>query len=140
LPGGRWYDFWTGERLEGRREVSRPVDLATMPLFVRAGSIVPLGPVKQFTSEEVGEPLSVSVYPGADATFLLYEDDGVSFNHRKGEWMGILMTWDDAARRLNLRLAEGSRMREPAPRLITVQLGETKRSIRFSGEPAEVSL
>ena len=67
-----------------------------MPLYVRAGSILPLGPVKQFTTEKVDAPLSVPIYPGADASFLLYEDDGNSFNYRKGEWMGIQMTWNDA--------------------------------------------
>ena len=88
LPRGAWYDFWTGERLEGGREITRPVDLETMPLYVRAGAIVPMGPVKQYTAEKVDGPLAVTVYPGADGAFLLYEDDGSSFNYRKGEWMG----------------------------------------------------
>jgi alpha-glucosidase (family GH31 glycosyl hydrolase) len=140
LPRGGWYDFWTGERLEGGREISRPVDLETTPLYVRAGSIVPLGPVKQFTGEQVDEPLSLSIYRGADASFLLYEDDGRSFAHRKGEWMGIQMTWNDAARKLGLRLAEGSRMRQPSPRPIIVQVAGTKREIKFSGKPFEISL
>jgi alpha-glucosidase (family GH31 glycosyl hydrolase) len=63
-----------------------------MPLYVRAGSILPLGPVKQYADEKVDGPLSISIYPGADASFLLYEDDGRSFNYRKGEWLGIQMT------------------------------------------------
>ena len=89
LPRGAWYDFWTGERLEGGREITRTVDLETMPLYVRAGAIVPMGPVKQYTAEKVEGPITVTVYPGADGTFLLYEDDGSSFNYRKGEWMGL---------------------------------------------------
>ena len=115
LPRGAWYDFWTNERVEGGREISRPVDLETIPLYVRAGSILPLGPVKQFTGEIVEEPLSVSIYPGADASFLLYEDDGASFNYRKGEWMGIQMAWDDKRRALSLHLAPGSRLLPPGP-------------------------
>ena len=103
LPRGVWIDFWTGERLDGGREIKQPVDLETVPLYVRAGSIVPFGPVKQFTSQAVEGSLSVSVYPGADAAFLLYEDDGTSFNYRKGEWMGIQMTWNDNGRTLNLQ-------------------------------------
>jgi len=139
LPRGAWSDFWTGERVEGGREIERPVDLETIPLYVRAGSILPLGPVKQFTAEKVDEPLSVSIYPGADAAFLLYEDDGASFNYRKGEWMGIQMAWDDARRKLNLRLAPGSRLLPSGTRAITLQLGETKRSVTFEGKPVEVS-
>jgi alpha-glucosidase (family GH31 glycosyl hydrolase) len=140
LPRGGWYDFWTGERLEGGREISRSVDLEIIPLYVRAGSIVPLGPVKQFTGEQVDEPLSLSIYPGADASFLLYEDDGRSFAYRKGEWMGIQMTWNDSAKKLSLRLADGSRMLQPSPRPITLQVAGTKREIKFSGKPLEISL
>jgi alpha-glucosidase/alpha-D-xyloside xylohydrolase len=139
LPRGGWYDFWTHELLEGGREISRAVDLETMPLFVRAGSILPLGPVKQFTGEKVDEPLSVSIYPGADADFLLYEDDGTSFNYRKGEWMGIQMAWNDARRTLSVRLSPGSRMLPPRQRVIAVQLAETTRSVTFAGKPIEVS-
>ena len=110
-----------------------------MPLYVREGSIVPLGPVKQFTGEKVDEPLSVSIYPGADASFLLYEDDGASFNYRKGEWMGIQMAWDDARQTLSLHLAPGSRLLGPEPRSIAVQLAETAHSITFDGKPVQVS-
>jgi alpha-glucosidase (family GH31 glycosyl hydrolase) len=139
LPAGGWYDFWTGARVEGADDISRPVDLETMPLYVRAGSIVPLGPVKQFTAEQVDELLSISIYPGADASFLLYEDDGASFEHRKGQWMGIQMTWNDAAKKLNLHLADGSRMLQPSPRSIIAQLAGTKRNVSFNGKPLEVS-
>jgi alpha-glucosidase (family GH31 glycosyl hydrolase) len=140
LPRGGWYDYWTGERMEGGREISRPVDLETMPLFVRAGSIVPLGPVKQYTGEKVDGPLAISIYPGADSSFLLYEDDGSSFNYRKGEWMGIQMTWNDASRTLRLQLAPGSRMLPPRARPITVQLADTTRAVTFEGKPVEVSI
>jgi len=140
LPKGHWYDFWTGERLEGGREFDRPVNLETIPIFLRAGTILPLGPVKQFTGEVVDEPLSVSVYPGADGSFLLYEDDGESFRYRKGEWMGIRMEWNDTRRVLSMRLAEGSRMLPPAPRKINVKLGEKVRAVEFGGHSVEISL
>jgi len=140
LPHGGWYDFWTGERVEGGREITRNVDLETMPLYVRAGSILPLGPVKQHVEERVDEPLSITIYPGADASFLLYEDDGKSFNYRKGEWMGIQMSWNDARRVLTLRLASGSRMLPPLRRKIEVKLDQTTRTAVFAGSPVEVSL
>ena len=139
LPVGGWYDFWTQERLEGSREINRKVDLETLPLYVRAGSILPLGPVKQFAGERVDQPLSVSVYPGGDASFLLYEDDGCSFNYRKGEWMGIQMDWQDADRTLTLRLAAGSRMLPPLRRNLEVKLLQQTRSAVFDGSPLKVS-
>jgi alpha-glucosidase (family GH31 glycosyl hydrolase) len=139
LPAGGWYDFWTQERLEGGREVSRNVDLETTPLYIRAGSIMPLGPVKQFSGEKVDQPLSVSIYPGADASFLLYEDDGRSFNYRKGEWMGIQMDWHDATRTLTLRLAAASRMMPPVRRDLQVALGQETRAVVFEGGPLKVS-
>ena len=139
LPRGVWYDYWTGERMDGGREIIRSVDLETIPLYVRAGSILPLGPVKQFASQKVDAPLSVPIYPGADASFLLYEDDGTSFNYRKGEWMGIQMTWNEAASKLILQLAPGSRMLPPERRNLTVDLAGMKRNVIFEGKSIELS-
>jgi alpha-glucosidase/alpha-D-xyloside xylohydrolase len=142
LPRGSWYDFWTGERIEGGRETSRAVDLQTMPLYVRAGSILPLGPVKQHTGEKSEEPLLISIYPGADTNFLLYEDDGSSFNYRSGEWMGIQMDWQDARKTLTLRLEEGSRMFPLGARRLDVKLMPTgtERSVSFEGKQLEIRL
>jgi alpha-glucosidase (family GH31 glycosyl hydrolase) len=139
LPAGGWYDFWTQEHLEGGREISRSVDLETMPLYVRAGAILPLGPVKQFTNEKVDKPLSISIYPGSDASFLLYEDDGGSFNYRKGEWMGVQMDWHDSNRTLTLRLAAGSRMLPPLHRNLEVKHPQETRPLLFDGSPLKVS-
>jgi len=139
LPHGDWWDFWTGERVKGGREIVRAVDLETMPLYARAGAIVPLGPVKQFADEKVEGPLAISVYGGADGSFLFYEDDGNSFNYRKGEWMGIEMRWNDARRVLKLELAGGSRMLAPGRREIEVKLGETVRKVVFEGKAVEVA-
>ena len=138
LPRGAWFDFWTGERQEGGREVTRQVDLETTPLYVRAGSIVPLGPVKQYTGETTDRPTTISVFPGGDAAFLLYEDDGSSFRYRQGEWMGIQMAWNDARRTLSLRLAPGSRMLPPARRNFEVKLAGETRPVVFEGRPSEV--
>jgi len=138
LPRGDWYDFWTGERVAGGREINRPVNLETLPLYLPAGSILPLGPVKQYTSESSDQPLSVSIYPGADTSFLLYEDDGSSFNYRQGEWMGIHMEWNESRRSLTLRLAPESRMLPPSRRTIEVKLGETVRTLAFTGNPIEM--
>jgi alpha-glucosidase/alpha-D-xyloside xylohydrolase len=142
LPRGTWFDFWTEDRVEGGREIDRKVDLATMPLHVRAGAILPLGPVRQYVDEPVDAPLSLVIYPGADGAFTLYEDDGKTFNYRKGEWMGIEMGWHEAGRLLTLRLARGSRMLPPARRTIEVRIagGNTAKTIVFTGRPLEVRL
>ena len=138
LPRGAWYDFWTNEKHDGGTEVTRQVDLATIPLYVRAGAIIPMGAVKQYTAEKVDGPLDISVYPGADGSFLLYEDDGSSFDYRKGEWMGIRMAWNDARKVLTLRLAAGSKMLPPAKRDIRVKLGDMVKSAVFDGRYLEV--
>lgn len=138
LPRGIWYDFWNSERLEGGREITREINLETMPLYVRAGTILPLGPVKQYTSEQVDGPLTLSIYPGADGSFMLYEDDGKTFNYRKGEWMGIEMNWSDRRRLVRLTLAKGSRMLEPSRRDLVVKLGDALRPVVFDGHPLEV--
>ena len=138
LPKGTWYDFWTGEKVDGDRNLTREVDLQTMPLFARAGAIVPLGPVKQFVDEKVDGPLSVTVYPGSDGSFFLYEDDGKSFNYRKGEWMGTKMGWDDARRTLTLTLAEGSRMLPSSGRQLEIKLQQRSQRVHFDGRPLEV--
>ncbi len=138
LPRGVWYDYWTSERHEGGREINRKVDLETMPLFVRAGTVLPLGPVKQYTDEQVPEPLTITIYPGADGSFLLYEDDGRSFDYRKGEWMGVQMAWTDRRRALTLRVADGSRMLPPLRRDFVVKLGDATRRVAFDGHSVEV--
>ena len=92
------------------REINRAVDLETIPLYVAAGTILPFGPIKQYTAEETDQPLSISIYPGADGSFLLYEDDGRSFDYRRGQWMGTRLSWNDARRTLTLSLEPGSRM------------------------------
>jgi alpha-glucosidase (family GH31 glycosyl hydrolase) len=138
LPKGSWYDFWSNEKHEGGGEITRKVDLETMPLYVRAGAIVPMGPVKQYTGEKVDGPLDVTVYPGADGAFLLYEDDGTSFNFRKGEWMGIRMAWNDARKTLSLRLEPGSKMLPPARREMRIKAGAATRDVVFEGRNIEV--
>jgi len=138
LPRGTWYDFWTDEPVDGGREITRAVDLETMPLYVRAGAILPLGPVKQYVEEKSDEPLTVHVYPGADGILTLYEDDGRSFDYRHGEWMGIDMSWDDAGRVLRMKLASGSKMLPPLRRAIQIRVAEKQKQVEFNGQPIEV--
>lgn len=146
LPRGVWHDFWTGERLAGGRTVTRAVDLATLPLYIRAGAILPTGPVKQYVSEPVPGPLALTVYPGADGEFFLYEDDGETFNYQQGDWMGIRLRWSDHERQLRLSLAPGSRVRPgigepPGARRLSVRLAPhgPARNITFRGAPLSIA-
>jgi alpha-glucosidase (family GH31 glycosyl hydrolase) len=142
LPRGAWYDLWTEAKIEGGREVTRDVDLETMPLYVRAGAIVPFGPVKQYTAEKSDEPVTLTVYPGADGRFVLYEDDGTTFNFEKGEFMKLRCEWNDRARQLTLSLEQGSKLLAPAPRNFKVRVAPSKetREVVFSGKPVVVKL
>lgn len=142
LPRGTWFDFWTRERSEGGREVTRNVDLATMPLYVRAGAVIPMGPVKQYTEEPVDGPLTLWVHPGADGSFSLYEDDGKTFDYRKQEFMRVNIAWKDRQRRLSFRLANGSKMLEPTKRNIIVRVAgeDVTRAVVFEGRSMEVKL
>jgi len=142
LPRGTWFDFWTEQRVQGGSEIDRAVDLATMPLYVRAGAVIPMGPVKQYTAEPLDGPLSLTVYPGADGAFELFEDDGRSFEYRQGGWMGITCRWNDRSRRLSLSLTGGSKMRPPLVRDIEVRLAGTPAPQRskFAGRPITIQL
>jgi alpha-glucosidase/alpha-D-xyloside xylohydrolase len=100
LPHGLWYDWWTNEALTGGGDVSRTVDLETLPIYARAGAIIPVDPVRQHTGEAVTEPTTLRIYTGADGDFTLYEDDGLSQQYLEGQGTWTRITWDDAARRL----------------------------------------
>ena len=93
LPKGcDWYDFATGERLKGGRTVTRTTHLDTVPLYVRAGAILPLGPDVQYTNEKPWDDLEIRVYPGADGSFTLYEDEGDSYRYEQGACSTIEFT------------------------------------------------
>jgi alpha-glucosidase/alpha-D-xyloside xylohydrolase len=96
LPSGDWYDWWTNERLTGARVLTRNVDLATIPIYVRAGAIVPLDPVRQYTAEPVTEPTTLRIYRGANGQYTLYDDDGVSQTYLRNRATWTRLTWNDA--------------------------------------------
>jgi alpha-glucosidase/alpha-D-xyloside xylohydrolase len=145
LPEGTWYDWWTGEKTTGKRWTERRVDLATLPLYVRAGAIVPLDPVRQYTAQSVTGPTTLRVFPGADGTFTLYDDDGQSLGYRDGsdpKTVWIRFRWDDAARRLTLEPDERMKKWPGGARsyVIDVVGGDGKgKQVEFRGERVAVS-
>ncbi len=103
LPkGADWYDFWSGERLAGGQTVSREVPIDVMPLYVKAGAIVPFGPRVQWAQEKPWDDLEVRVYAGADGSFVLYEDEGDNYNYEKGSYSEIAFGWNDRTRTLTI--------------------------------------
>jgi alpha-D-xyloside xylohydrolase len=108
LPRGEWYDFWTGRRVGGgvRSDVEAPV--ATMPLFVRAGSIVPMGPNEEYATQKSTDTLELRVYPGADGSFTLYEDENEGYGYEQGQFATTTIKWTDKTKTLSIGAAKGS--------------------------------
>jgi alpha-D-xyloside xylohydrolase len=109
LPDGAdWYDFWTGAFLAGGRRIAAPAPYESLPVYARAGSIVPMGPELQYTDEKPADPLTLWVYAGADAAFEIYEDDGVSYGYERGAFSTIPLRWDESSATLTIGVRHGS--------------------------------
>ncbi|HYL63604.1 MAG TPA: glycoside hydrolase family 31 protein [Candidatus Methylomirabilis sp.] len=108
LPHAKWYDFWTGASVQGGRTVDAPSPIDRLPLFVRAGSILPLGPDIEFAAQKPADPLELRVYPGADGSFTLYEDENDSYDYEQGAYATIPSSWDDSSRTLTIGDRSGS--------------------------------
>jgi alpha-D-xyloside xylohydrolase len=108
LPrGADWYDFWTNQRLPGGEWVTRQAPLEIVPLYVRAGSIVPMGPEVQYATQAPEAPYEVRIYPGANARFTIYEDDNETYAYERGERATYDLVWNDRNRTLTLGARQG---------------------------------
>jgi len=107
LPDATWYDFWTGGKTQGAKSADVAAPMERLPLFVRAGSILPLGPDIEYASEKPADPLEIRVYRGANGSFTLYEDEGDSYNYEHGAHATIPFTWDEASHALTIGDREG---------------------------------
>ena len=107
LPKAKWYDFWSGASVEGPRTIDASAPLERLPLFVRAGSIVPMGPEKEWSNEKPEDPIELRVYRGADGDFTLYEDENDGYNYEKGVCATIGFHWDDAKQTLTIGERKG---------------------------------
>lgn len=109
LPAGtRWIDFWTGEVQDGGCEITRETPVDIIPLYVKAGSIIPVGPTVQFATEKSWDDLQLRIYPGANGEFTLYEDEDDNYNYEKGKYSTIRMTWNDKERKLTIHPRQGN--------------------------------
>jgi alpha-D-xyloside xylohydrolase len=109
LPSGtHWTDFWTGQGYKGGRTIMASAPIETMPLYVRAGSIIPMGPFLQYASQKPADPIELRVYRGANGTFTLYEDEGDSYRYERGVYATIPLRWDEKAQTLTIGARTGS--------------------------------
>lgn len=130
LPAGScWYDFWTGKGYQGGRTVIVDAPLDRMPLFVKAGGLVPLGPEVEYPAQDPHPALTVRVYPGADGSFTLYDDEGDSYRYERGAYTETTLTWDDSARALTIGARQGSYPGMPESQTYRVVLGDEEKTV-----------
>ena len=107
LPKGGWFDFWSGRRVEGGKSIDAPVTIDRIPLYVRAGSIVPMGPDLEYAVEKPEDPIELRVFPGADGNFTLYEDENDNYDYEKGAYATIPLKWEETAKALTIGDRQG---------------------------------
>ena len=142
LPKGAvWYDFWTNKQYKGGQDVTLETTLDRVPMFVRAGSILPLGPEMQYVGEKAWDNLEMRVYPGANGSFTLYEDEGDNYNYEKGQYATITFQWNDKARTLTIGERKGSYPGMLQKRQFTIVTPNGKQKvIEYNGQKMQVSI
>jgi alpha-glucosidase/alpha-D-xyloside xylohydrolase len=136
LPRGLWYDYWSRTAIMGGQELTRYVSLSTLPLYVRAGAILPLDPPLQYVGEPTDQPVTLAVYTGADGEFVLYDDDGSSLDYLRNIASWTRLRWDDRARSLTIEPDLRSSKRPDQPRRFQVRLvpSDAFRSVEYTGQ------
>ena len=142
LPkGATWYDFWTGKSYKGGQTVTLETTLDRVPMFVRAGSILLLGPEMQYVGEKSWDNLELRLYPGADGTFTLYEDEGDNYNYEKGYYATITFQWNDKSRQLTIGTRQGGYKGMILDRKFTIVLPDgTSRTVSHDGNEQIIQL
>ena len=142
LPKGTtWYDFWTGKRYKGGQSVKLETQLNRVPMFVRAGSIVPMGPEMQYVGEKSWDQLELRVYPGADGQFVLYEDEGDGYNYEKGAYSTINIKWNERTRTLTIGERQGNFKGMIQQRCFTIVTPDgNQKTVEYSGKMQSVTL
>ena len=151
-PAAGWYDFWSGAALSGGQTIEAVAPYESIPVHVRAGSIVPFGPERTYTTEKPADPITVYVYEGADGAFTLYEDDGLTYGYERGAFARIPIRWSEATGTLTIGRREGSFPGMLAERTFELVLVSGKKAVGFTfaptpdkvvhyqGEPVSVAL
>ena len=143
LPAGAdWYDFWDHAKYTGGQSIEKPTPLDTIPLYVKAGSILPLGPDVQYATEKPWDDLEIRVFEGADGSFTLYEDENDNYNYEQGIFSTIVFTWDDSERTLTIGERQGSfpgMLNERKFHLVFVGPEEVEKTVNYNGETTVIS-
>ena len=142
LPrGARWYDFWTNKAYQGGQSVALSTTINRVPMFVRAGSILPMGPEMEYVGQKPWDQMEIRVYPGADGSFTLYEDEGDGYNYERGVYATINFSWNDRSRTLTIGQRQGQYPGMLAQRQFTIVLPDgTSRTVDYCGAGIEVGL
>ena len=142
LPkGANWYDFWTGKVYKGGQNVTIETQLNRVPMFVRAGCIVPMGPEMQYVGEKSWDNLELRIYPGADGQFVLYEDEGDNYNYEKGAYSTINIKWNERARTLKIGERQGQFKGMIQQRRFTILMPDgQKQTVNYDGKEQLISL
>ena len=142
LPkGATWYDFWTNKSFKGGQNVTLETQIDRVPMFVRAGSILPLGPEMQYVGEKAWDNLEIRVYPGANGSFTLYEDEGDSYSYERGVYSTITFSWNDKTRQLTIGARKGEFLGMLMSRRFTVVLPDGRQQqVSYSGAECTISL
>jgi len=143
-----WFNFWTGQPYRGGQSIHADAGLDEIPVFVRGGSIVPLGPTEHWSGQKPDAPIEIRVYPGADAAFSLYDDDGTNYDYEKGAYSLIPLQWNDRTGKLTIGKREGSFNGMSATRRFSLALiksanqrqAATLKSVVYDGSPVTVDL
>ena len=140
LPAGTlWYDFWTNEKHEGGKEITKETTLDVIPLYVKAGSIIPVGPQVQYATEKPWSHLELKVYAGANGNFILYEDEFDNYNYEKGAYTEIPISWNNASRKLTIGARKGAYEGMLKNRKFTVTLQDgTQKNVDYNGKAISV--
>ncbi|AEV98767.1 xylosidase [Niastella koreensis] len=137
LPDGTdWYDFWTAEKFSGGQKVSRQTPLDIIPVYVKAGTVMPVGPSVQYAEEKKWDSLEIRVYPGANGKFVLYEDENDNYNYERGVYATVTFTWDDTKKMLTISDRNGSFPGMIGERKFNVVMvtGHTNKVIAYTGK------
>jgi len=141
LPGKHpWYDFWTGKRIDGGQSIEAAAPIDRIPAYVRAGAILPLGPVKPYADAPSDEPVEIRVYPGDDGNFTLYDDAGDGLGYQRGEFSAVRLTWKDRSRTLSIASRDGTYPLNPRLRIICGSVPQLTRDIGYTGRAVQVRL
>ena len=134
LPSGTsWIDYWTGNVCEGGRWIEADAPIGQLPLYVRAGSIIPTTAVAEYTTAQVGQPITLQIYPGRDASFTLYDDEGDSYRYEQGEYATIELQWNDRARTLSIGERHGSYRGMPSECTFVVKTPMGDKTVVYRG-------